>query len=83
MNEQYILLNTLSNVSFFPDLNNSWINYDFKYSLEEVKMTGATRINDSVNSKISILKNNLNEKYNTIFNKCIKVDCNLYSLDSF
>ena len=52
-----ILLNTLSNVSFFPDLNNSWINYDFKYSLEEVKMTGATRINDSVNSKISILKN--------------------------
>ena len=25
-----ILLNTLSNVSFFPDLNNSWINYDSK-----------------------------------------------------
>ena len=52
-----LLLNNLSNLSFFPDLNNSWISYDFKYSLEEIKMIGATRINDSINSKIAILRN--------------------------
>ena len=52
-----LLENILSNLSFFPDLYNSWISYDFKYSLEEVNMSGATRINDSINSKISILKN--------------------------
>ena len=50
-------LNSLSDLSSFSDINNSWISYDFKYSLEEVKMTGAARINDSVNTKISILKN--------------------------
>ncbi len=52
-----LLANNLSTLTFFPKLNNSWINYDFKYSLDEVKMTGATRINDSVTSKISVLKN--------------------------
>ena len=52
-----LLLNNLSNLSFFPDLNNSWISYDFKYSLEEIKMIGATRINDSINSKITIFRN--------------------------
>ena len=52
-----LLLNNLSDLSFFPDLNNSWISYDFKYSLEEIKMIGATRINDSINSKITILRN--------------------------
>ena len=51
-----LLLNNLSDLSFFPDLNNSWISYDFKYSLEEIKMIGATRINDSINSKITILR---------------------------
>ena len=50
-------LNNLSDLSSFSDINNSWISYDFKYSLEEVKMTGAARINDSVNTKTSILKN--------------------------
>ena len=49
--------NILNNLSFFPNLYNSWIGYDFKYSLEEVNMSGATRINDSINSKLSILKN--------------------------
>jgi hypothetical protein len=52
-----LLVDSLGSLSFFPDLNNSWISYDFKYSLEDVRMTGATKINDSVNSKISILKN--------------------------
>ena len=51
-----LLLNNLSDLSFFPDLNNSWISYDFKYSLEEIKMIGATKINDSINSKITILR---------------------------
>ncbi|MDA9595922.1 hypothetical protein N9R90_02030 [Flavobacteriaceae bacterium] len=49
--------NIVSNLSFFPDSHNSWVSYDFKFSLDEVNMTGASRINDSINSKISILKN--------------------------
>ena len=49
--------NILNNLSFFPGLYDSWVSYDFKYSLEEVNMSGATRINDSINSKLSILKN--------------------------
>jgi len=52
-----LLVNTISDLSFFPNLKNSWISYDFKYSLEEIKMIGATRINDSINSKLSILRN--------------------------
>jgi hypothetical protein len=48
---------SISDFSFFPNLNNSWISYDFKYSLEEVKMIGATRLNDSINSKLSVLRN--------------------------
>ena len=52
-----LLENILNNLSFFPGLYNSWVSYDFKYSLEEVNMSGATRINDSINSKLSILKN--------------------------
>ena len=52
-----LLENILNNLSFFPGLYDSWISYDFKYSLEEINMSGATRINDSINSKLSILKN--------------------------
>ena len=52
-----LLENTISSLSFFTNLKNSWISYDFKYSLEEIKMIGATRINDSINSKLSILRN--------------------------
>ena len=52
-----LLENILNNLSFFPGLYDSWVSYDFKYSLEEVNMSGATRINDSINSKLSILKN--------------------------
>ena len=52
-----LLENILNNLSFFPGLNDSWVSYDFKYSLEEVNMSGATRLNDSINSKLSILKN--------------------------
>ena len=52
-----LLENILNNLSFFPGLYDSWVSYDFKYSLEEVNMSGATRINDSINSKLSLLKN--------------------------
>jgi hypothetical protein len=52
-----LLVKSISDFSFFPNLNNSWISYDFKYSLEEVKMIGATRLNDSIRSKLSILRN--------------------------
>ena len=52
-----LLENRLNNLSFFPGLYDSWVSYDFKYSIEEVNMSGATRINDSINSKLSILKN--------------------------
>jgi len=52
-----LLEKSKSDFSFFPNLNNSWISYDFKYSLEEVKMIGATRLNDSISSKLSVLRN--------------------------
>ena len=52
-----LLKNNISSLSFFTNLKSSWISYDFKYSLEEIKMIGATRINDSINSKLSILRN--------------------------
>ena len=44
-------------MSFFPKSNTSWVAYDFKYSLENIYLTGITRISDSINGKISILKN--------------------------
>ena len=47
----------LSKMSFFPKSNTSWVAYDFKYSLENLYLTGITRISDSINGKISILKN--------------------------
>ena len=46
----------LKNISFFPNVNTSWIGYDFKNSLSEINLNGVTRINDSINSKLSILK---------------------------
>jgi hypothetical protein len=52
-----LIKKSISDFSFFPNLNNSWISYDFKYSLEEVKMIGASRLTDSINSKLSILRN--------------------------
>ena len=47
----------LSEMSFFPKSNTSWVAYDFKDSLENLYLTGITRISDSINGKISILKN--------------------------
>ena len=44
------------NLSFFPNVNTSWIAYDFQNSLSEINLNGVTRINDSINSKLSILK---------------------------
>ena len=44
------------NLSFFPNVDTSWIGYDFKNSLSEINLNGVTRINDSINSKLSILK---------------------------
>ncbi len=47
----------LSEMSFFPKSSTSWVAYDFKNSLENLYLTGITRISDSINGKISILKN--------------------------
>ena len=47
----------LSEMSFFPKSKTSWVAYDFKNSLENLYLTGITRISDSINGKISILKN--------------------------
>ncbi|MEK9907414.1 MAG: hypothetical protein VW540_06495, partial [Gammaproteobacteria bacterium] len=44
------------NLAFFPNADTSWIGYDFKNSLSEINLNGASRINDSINSKLSILK---------------------------
>ncbi len=47
----------LTEMSFFPKSSTSWVAYDFKNSLENLYLTGITRISDSINGKISILKN--------------------------
>lgn len=44
------------NLAFFPNADTSWIGYDFKNSLSEINLNGVSRINDSINSKLSILK---------------------------
>ena len=51
------LQNKLSKATFFPNSETSWIGYDFNYSLEDLYLTGITRISDSINGKVSILKN--------------------------
>jgi len=51
------LHNGLNNISFLPKSKTSWVGYDFNYSLEDVYLSGITRISDSINGKISILKN--------------------------
>ncbi len=51
------LENLLSNSAFFPKSDTSWVGYDFNYSLENINLTGITRISDSINGKVSILKN--------------------------
>ncbi len=52
-----IIKNKLEDISFFPKSNTSWIAYDFNYSTENFFLSGITRINDSINGNISILKN--------------------------
>ena len=47
----------LSDFSFFPKSNTSWVGYDFNYSLEDLYLSGITRITDTINGRISILKN--------------------------
>ena len=47
----------LSNISFFPKSKTSWVGYDFNYSLEDIYLSGITKITDSIKGKISILKN--------------------------
>ena len=49
--------NKLSDISFFPESNTSWIGYDFNYSLEDLYLSGITKISDSINGRVSILKN--------------------------
>ena len=49
--------NGLSEISFYPKSDTSWVGYDFNSSIENLYLTGITRISDSINGKISILKN--------------------------
>tara|TARA_B100001057_G_scaffold143545_1_gene143282 strand:+ start:31219 stop:33636 length:2418 start_codon:yes stop_codon:yes gene_type:complete len=54
-------LNTLVNIygtlALYPSSNSSWIGYDFNYSISNLFLTGVTRIKDSINGKLSFLKN--------------------------
>ncbi|MEK9756087.1 MAG: hypothetical protein VW371_03575 [Bacteroidota bacterium] len=47
----------LISLPFFPNYNYDWIGYDIENAKDEIKLSGALKINDSLNSKISILKN--------------------------
>jgi len=55
----------LNDISYFPQVKTSWIGYDFQNSLNEFKLNGVTRINDSINSKLSILNNISPSKVNS------------------
>jgi len=59
------LQNKLSKATFFPNSETSWIGYDFNYSLEDLYLTGITRISDSINGKVSILKNLISSSIET------------------
>tara|TARA_B100000575_G_scaffold294673_1_gene313038 strand:+ start:9638 stop:12064 length:2427 start_codon:yes stop_codon:yes gene_type:complete len=52
-----VLVDDLNNYSFYPKSNSNWIGYDFNYSIDNVFLTGVTRINDSINGKLSLFKN--------------------------
>ena len=36
----------------FPKSNTSWVGYDFNFSIENLYLTGITKISDSINGKI-------------------------------
>ena len=57
--------NGLSDTSFFPKSNTSWVGYDFNYSLDNLYLSGITRITDSINGRISILENIKTSKIKT------------------
>ena len=44
-------------IEFYPIINTSWKSYDLSKSNNDIRLTGFTRINDSIKSKLSILKN--------------------------
>ena len=44
-------------IEFYPIINTSWKSYDLSKSNNDIRLTGITRINDSIKSKLSILKN--------------------------
>ena len=48
-------------IEFYPFIKSSWKNYDLSRSNNDIRLTGITRIHDSLRSKLSILKN-LNPK---------------------
>ena len=52
-----IFSDKLVDISFFPRSKTSWVGYDFNYSIKDIYLSGITRITDSVNGKINILKN--------------------------
>ena len=48
-------------IDFYPLINTSWKSFDLSRSNDDIRLTGITRINDSIISELSILKN-LNPK---------------------
>ena len=48
-------------IDFYPLINTSWKSFDLSRSNDNIRLTGITRINDSIISELSILKN-LNPK---------------------
>ena len=47
----------LYNLPLLPKVKTSWIGYDFANSTDVIELSGVTKLSDSLNSKISILKN--------------------------
>ncbi len=44
-------------IDFYPLINTSWKSFDLSRSNDDIRLTGITRINDSIKGELSILKN--------------------------
>ena len=44
-------------IDLYPSINTSWKSFDLSRSNDDIRLTGITRINDSIKSELSIIKN--------------------------
>ena len=55
----------IEEIPYFPKVRTSWVGYDFENSISELNLNGVTRISDSIDSKLLILKDIPPDNINT------------------